>query len=410
MFKRWIIFALLCLGYILVYFHRLCAGIVATDMMRDLAAGGILTGLLGAAYFYPYALMQLPAGLLSDSWGPRTTLTALFLIAALGSFILGFSVNVATAFIGRLLVGLGVAMLFVPTMKVLSRWFNKDEYSLMAGILVAMGGVGLLTATTPLAHLSNALGWRFSFIIIGILTLIITVFIWFFVADAPDSGRLNNANGLSGKELKNAIKHVLTTPAFWPLAGWFFFICAVFFAFGGLWGAPYLMHVYHLSKLETGNIISMLAFGMIIGSPLFGFLSDRLFKSRKVLLVLCSVLSCILMFVLWFYVDSLSMPLLYLICFGLGLSTNAIVSIGFTSAKELFDVKIAGTAIGLINFFPFAAGAIFQQIIGAILEKYGKIGDAFKPEGYKMSFLVLFVCAAASLTASVFTKETFKKK
>src|SRR4030042_3881112 len=166
MFKRWIIFILLCFGYILVYFHRLCTGVVATDMMRDLAAGGILTGLLGAAYFYPYALMQLPAGLLSDSWGPRKTINAFFLIAALGSFILGFSVNVASAFIGRLLVGIGVAMLFVPTMKVLSKWFKKEEYSMMAGILVAMGGIGSLIATSPLAVLSNALGWRSSFILI----------------------------------------------------------------------------------------------------------------------------------------------------------------------------------------------------------------------------------------------------
>ena len=64
---RWVIFSILAGGYILVYFHRLCPAVLAVDMMRDLRTTGAITGLLGAAYFYPYAVMQLPAGLLSDS-------------------------------------------------------------------------------------------------------------------------------------------------------------------------------------------------------------------------------------------------------------------------------------------------------------------------------------------------------
>ena len=85
---RWLIFILLAFGYILVYFHRLCPAVLAIDIMRDFNVGGALTGLLGAAYFYPYALMQLPAGLLSDSWGPRKTITIFFIVAFLGSIVL----------------------------------------------------------------------------------------------------------------------------------------------------------------------------------------------------------------------------------------------------------------------------------------------------------------------------------
>ena len=91
---RWMIFTVLAFGYILVYFHRLCPAVLAVDMMRDLQTGGALTGLLAAAYFYPYALMQLPAGLLSDSWGPRKTITLFFLVAFAGSVILGVAPSV----------------------------------------------------------------------------------------------------------------------------------------------------------------------------------------------------------------------------------------------------------------------------------------------------------------------------
>jgi len=87
--------------------------------------------------------------------------------------------------------------------------------------------------------------------------------------------------------------------------------------------------------------------------------------------------------------------------------TNAIVSIGFTLAKELFPIEIAGTATGIINFFPFAAGAIFQQISGVILENFGKVNDSFKPEGYRVMFLVLFFCAVVAFISSLFVKETF---
>ena len=74
---RWIVFCLLAIGYLLVYFHRLCPAVVALDMQADLQTSGALLGFLAAAYFYPYALMQLPSGLLSDSWGPRKTITVL---------------------------------------------------------------------------------------------------------------------------------------------------------------------------------------------------------------------------------------------------------------------------------------------------------------------------------------------
>ncbi len=182
---RWIIFSILGAGYILVYFHRLCAPVVAVDMMRDLDAGGVLIGMLAAAYFYPYALMQLPAGLLSDSLGPRKTITSFFLAATAGSVLLGLAPTAAAAIAGRTLVGIGVAMLFVPTMKILAEWFGTEEFAFMTGILIALGGAGSLIAMTPLALLSAAVGWRVSFMLVGLFTLGISVLIWFFVKDRP---------------------------------------------------------------------------------------------------------------------------------------------------------------------------------------------------------------------------------
>lgn len=240
---RWLIFWILALGYVLVYFHRLCPAVVAVDMMRDLNAGGALVGILSSAYFYPYALMQLPAGLLSDSWGPRRTITLFFGIAFLGSIMLGFAPTAFWAIAGRTLVGLGVSMLFVPTLKVLAEWFRVKEFATMTGILMAMGGIGTLAAATPLALLSNWIGWRMSFLVVGVITLGLSAMVWLFVRDRPSDLGWPSITTSAGPDvtqvrLPEAMKRVLSTPRFWPIAVWFFCDLGVFFSFGGLWAGP----------------------------------------------------------------------------------------------------------------------------------------------------------------------------
>lgn len=410
---RWLIFWILAFGYILVYFHRLCPAVVAVDMMKDLQTSGELLGLLASAYFYPYAVMQLPAGLLSDSWGPRRTITLFFCLAFVGSVILGMAPTVGLAVVGRALVGLGVSMLFVPTLKILAEWFLTREFATMTGILMAMGGIGSLSAATPLALLSGWLGWRLSFGFVGGLTLLLALMVWILVRDKPSEFGWSSPTEAERKQtalppigLWEGVRKVLSHPPFWPVAAWFFFDCGVFFSFGGLWGGPYLAHVYGLGRDKAGHVLSMMAVGMILGSPLLSYASDKWVKGRKPVLVICSLALVGLTGVLAFATTDIPLWGLYGICLGLGVFSSAIVVIAFTTAKELFPVQIAGTSTGLVNLFPFAGGAVFQPVLGHILEKHGRVSGAFQPAGYQEAFLVLFGCALAALTASLLLKET----
>jgi len=412
---RWLIFWILAFSYILVYFHRLCPAVVAVDMMADLKTSGALLGLLSSAYFYPYALMQVPAGLLSDSWGPRRSISLFFLLAFIGSIMLGLAPSLLLALVGRTLVGLGVAMLFVPTMKILAEWFRVREFATMTAILIVMGGLGSLTAASPLAILSTLIGWRLSFVAVGVFTLLMALLVWLFVRDRPSDLGWSSPAEPTGPSppsfgLWEGVKKVLTYPRFWPVAIWFFFELAIFFSFGGLWGGPYLMHVYGLSKAKAGHILSMLAIGMVVGSPFLSFLSDRVFRGRKLVLVLSSFIVLCLTAILAFATDRLSVATLYLLCFGFGIFSSAIVVIGFTTTKELFPVQIAGTSTGLVNIFPFAGGALFQPFLGYLLERPGKAGDAFSLIGYKQAFLALFICGLIAFLACLFLKETFVRE
>lgn len=405
------IFWILAVGYVLVFFHRLCPAVVANDMMLDLGGGGTFIGFLSSAYFYPYALMQLPTGLLSDSWGPRKTITLFLSGACIGSVLLGLAPSPAWAVVGRILVGLGVSTLFVCTLKILAEWYSLREFVVMTGLLMAMGGVGSLAATSPMAMLSTWIGWRLSFVLIGLLTAVLMLLIWRIVRDRPaDLGLSSPATQEPQDEprlpLSAGVLQVLSRPAFWPLALWFFCTYGIFTSFAGLWGGPFLIQVYGVSKARAGGILSLVAVGMIVGGPLVGYLSARLFKGRKPMLVSVSLIMVGLTAPLTFATDGLNLPTIGALCFGFGIFAGSIIVIGFATTKELFPVRIAGTALGLINLFPFAGGAFFQPFLGSILESHGRIGHAFTAAGYREAFLVLFIAALVAFVASLFIHET----
>lgn len=407
---RWWVFAILSAGYFLVYFHRLAPAVVAVDMMRDLQAGGALMGILGAAYFYPYALMQLPAGLLADSWGARRTITLFMLVAACGSLLFALAPSVLLAILGRTLVGFGVAMLFVSSLKVLTEWYSPREFATMTGFLFAVGGIGSLTSAGPLALVSARFGWRLVFVVIAAATLLLAALVWGVVRDRPAGHGFTGPGKTEGPPckaipLREGVRRVLAHRHFWPLAIWFFFLCAVFFSFAGLWGGPYLDHVYGLDRAASGRLLSLSSLGMIFGSPLLTWLSTQVFRARKPVIVGCTLLSLLLTLPLALWTDGLPIWGLGVICAGFGAFTSAVVVIGFAATKELFPLAMAGTAIGLINLFPFAGGAVMQPVLGAILEHFGRQGETFTVAGYRAAFAVLCGCTVIALVASLLVRE-----
>ena len=407
---RWLIFFILAFGYALVFFHRLCPAVVAVDMMADLGASGTLLGILSSAYFYPYAAMQLPAGLLSDSWGPRRTVAVFSLVAFVGSVLLGLAQGISWAIGGRLLVGLGVSMVFVPTMKILAEWFTVREFSRMTAILMAVGALGTFSAASPLAALSGWIGWRMSFAAVGVLSLVLALMVWVFVRDRPEHlgwPQVTDTRGAGSAAigLAQGVRQVLTQIPFWVIGAWFFFGAATMFSFGGLWGGPYMQHVHGLSKSEAGQILSLWAVGTILGSALVSLTPAAWLGARKRILIAAGSLSVVLISALALFTQAIPVPALYAVCLGFGVAQAAMVIFGYTVIKELFPLQIAGTATGLANLFPFAGGAVFQPLVGYILERYRTPAGVFSVAGYQTAFSVLLCCSVTSLALIVCLKD-----
>ncbi len=416
---RWLIFLMLALAYFFVYFHRLSLSVVAYDLIKEFQTTASMMGLLGSIYFYCYAAMQFPAGLLSDSLGPRKSVTCFLIFAAAGSIVFGLAPTIKVAFIGRVMVGVGVSMVFIPTMKILSQWFRAREFASMTGIFNAVGGIGVLAATWLLAIMAALLGWRLSFEFIGACTFIIVALVWLVVRDRPaDKGwptlaEIDQADEAASHTphqipLLQGAKRVVSEKYFWPVAIWFFFDCGIFFGFGALWSGPYLMHVYGMTRAQAGAVLSMIAWGMIVGSPPLGYLSDKVMKSRKKPFIFCASLLVLAIAFLYMFPAGLSRTVLSIFFFIFSICASSVVIFGFTMIKELFPVEIAGTSTGLVNIFPFLGGGVFMPLLGRVLDAYPKTAaGGYSLEAYKMLLLILLGASVVSLICTLLMKETF---
>ena len=409
---RWVIFTILALQYLFVYFHRVCPAIVAQDLAETFSISATSLGVLASGYFYPYALMQVPVGLLADSWGPRKTVTFFSLLGAAGALMFGLSPNFGIATLSRIVVGLGLSGIFVPAMKTLAVWFRPREYAKISGALMAVGGIGWLSASTPLALAAKNFGWRAGFIAIGGITLIFSILTWFLLVDSPKKKGFPEINAHAEPDaapkkmsLLAGIRMVFSTPRFWPLALYCFCNGSILFSFTGLWAGPYLRDIYGLSTPAIGNILSMVAIAMVVGSPLLGYLSDNILGSRKKVLFGSALITVVEWAFFYFFYQSLPVPVLYAFFLLIGVFIGASFVICFTATKKLFPLEMAGTSVSCVNIFGFLGGIIYQPLIGYFMDMGGKVDGKYLPQGYKTAFLLLFATTIAYVISSLLVKE-----
>lgn len=406
--------SMLALAYIIVYVHRVAPSVVADQLMETFAIqDGALLGSLAAMYFYVYLVMQMPSGIFADTLGPRATVSAGVLFAAFGTLFFAVAQSIFLAFLGRFLVGLGVSVIFVSILKFHSVWFQPTEFAFITGLLILVGNIGAMLATTPLALLVNVLGWRTSFLLIGLFSVVIAIACWRFVRDTPHTVHQPTDDlPIKDKFGENLVQLlvVLKNPYSWPPFLVAFGLYGTLIAFQGMWGVPYLMQVYELSRTSAANFMLLIAAGMAVGSPAMGFVSDRL-QRRKLPYVLATVLytASWTVMVLW----NRGLPplaALYPLCFMLGFFGGA-MPITFTAAKEVNPPQVAGTAIAVANMGGFLGIAILQPFLGYLLDRQweGVMRQGVKiysQAGYFTAFRFCLIFLAFALLGAFLLRET----
>lgn len=388
---RWIVFGVFSFAFFLAFFHRVSTSVIATDLISAFQVQATALGVMSSMYFYTYALEQPFVGYLSDSLGPLRVLGIWSLTASLGCILFSIAPNVVWASLGRGLIGFGVGGVYVPAMKAFSQWFEKQEFSTITGSLLAIGNIGAVMATSPLAFMATAWGWRVSFLIMGGVTLAVGLGTLFLVCDpispSPKNGRekRNEKPPIKGSSLK-----IIRSSRFWIIAAIFFLSFGASITFQGLWATPYIVSVLGVDRFHASGLNMLIPLGAILGAPLCGWLSDRLWQNSRILLFLLLTQMAMWGF-LAFSSDTLNKLFLAILLFIVGISIGGLSISLWTLVKQTTDQNILGLATGLLNPFPLLGMAVFQTWTGGFLDRVGKTTEVLNSNrAYESLFLCFF--------------------
>ncbi|WP_156520860.1 MFS transporter [Magnetospirillum moscoviense] len=401
----WAMWALGAGYYCYGFFQRVAPAVMVDQMMAEFQVGAAIAGMLSGLYFYTYAPMQIPIGLLLDRFGPRRMLAVFAAFSCVGSALFASADSVTAAYLGRGLVGVGAAVTWVGALKLASLWFPADRFAMITGLTLAMGMAGAVGAQAPLAAAVASVGWRGTMwgaaVVAGLLALVLAL----FVRDGPN-GRRSAAGAPS---LLDGLRRVLALGQTWLLGLYSLTMAAPMLSFAGLWGVPFLMQVHGTSRAEAAFTTSAMLVSWGIGSPLTGWISDRMGR-RKPALVAAAGLSLVFT-IAALYLPGLPMLVRQgLLCL-LGMASSGFV-LSFATGRENVPVWASGAALGVINTASMSSGAIFQPLIGWLLDLRweGMViagSRVYGAAAWEMALATLPACQAVALVAALATRETW---
>lgn len=414
---RLLVYGVLAVSYMLVFFHRIAPGTVASDLMREFEATGAALGSLAAIYFYVYAAMQIPAGVLADRLGVRLAGSIGAYVAGAGSILFALAPDLGTAVAGRFLVGLGVSVVFVGLMRANAEWWSERRYGFISGLTVFLGNLGALAAAAPLAALLGVASWRTVFVTIGLFSLLIGLLTHLYVRDRPEDMGFLSLREIEGKaphlprpqHWGRDVLAVLRNREIWP--GFFASVgvAGSMLALVGLWAAPLLMDLHGLPRAEATLYPSVTIALFAVGSLVLGAVSDHIGRRKPVLVTACFAASAVwlaLLFLPW--APGWSGLLLFAL---LGFCTGGFI-VTFGAAKEIVPPGVAGVGIAVVNTGSFLGAAIVQPVFGLLMDLSwdGTVVDGvrrYRADDYANGLLLCAGLAIAGTLASLYLRETY---
>lgn len=391
-----VIVATLATAYVASHFFRSANVTIGLDLMRDLGIGPEALGALTGAFFFGFAAMQIPCGFFFDHYGPRKTVTGMLVLAVAGGAAFTLAPDWPTLVAGRALMGAGFGVMLIGSMVVISRWFPPDRFATLSSIVLSVGLIGNLIATTPLAWGAELVGWRPVFGAVVLFTAAAAVAVWLVVRDAPPDHPFLIRKAETPREMLAGLKEVLTNPALPFILALNFCNYACSFTVQGLWGGPFLREVHGLSIVESGNVLLAAVIAYQIGMLIIGPL-DRVLDTRKGIaiagtLVIAGMLALLAL---------VERPPLWL-------AIGAIVGIGFVSAsstmvmahgRAIFPDRLIGRGVAVLNTSVMLGVACMQTLSGMILGAFPALAGGARSElayrglfGFMCVLLLLAVC------------------
>jgi MFS family permease len=374
-------------------FFRSSTAVIAPELIRDLELSSAALGLANGSFFMAVFLGQIPVGLAFDRFGVRRTVALLSLPMAVGAMLHGLADTGTQLAAARFLVGAGSAASYTAGVVMISRWFARPSWSTLISWQFALGQVGLVLAGTPLAAAVGMVGWRFPFVVMGIVALLVGYLFLTVVRDDPPGAPPDAREAESEVGALQGLVQVLTTP------GTLQVLCLYMVTFASMatvlvvWAGPYLNDVHHLDTIQRGNVILGMALAQTVGVLAVGPL-DRLFNTRKWVSVGSGTVALAAMIGLALGPASLSLAVSLLLLLS---ATTAYGGVLFAQMRSLFPAHLAGRSATVTNMAPLLGASVLPTLTGLIPPLFPHTGTGYSPLAYQSIFAVLACCLAAGL-------------
>lgn len=327
----------------------------------------------------------------------------------LGTLAMGLAPSEAVLMTGRFVVGMGATVTFIGTLKVAANWFPPSHFGTLSALAATVGVVGALGGTAPLAGLVVLAGWRGAFATIAVLTLLGAAACALVVREHPPGAAAAVTASPDFAIVLRGLGRVLRNRHTWPPFLAFFFAYA---AMGNLllWIIPFLRDVYGLPTTIAATYASLISFALLFSAPLTGYLSDQVWRRRK---LPYTVLSACL-FALWVTLALTAgvLPLwgVAVLLFGMGAVGGAFV-LTWPLGREVNPPHLAGTAVAVANMGGFLGAALTQKYVGKVLDAgwAGALAEGARVYPVAAYAEAFKVCAALALLAagmSLLLRET----
>jgi predicted MFS family arabinose efflux permease len=353
-----------------------------------LSATGL--GFLTGVYFFSFGLFQIPLGVLLDRFGPRRVNGALLVLAAAGSLAFAQAQTFESLVLSRALIGLGVSACLMGMIQAFVLWFPPERTGTMIALAYSVGGLGAITAASPLEMALGHFDWRQIFVFLSIITLALSAL---FALWVPEHARKSTPAPLAGQVA--GLGRILRDGAFWRVA---IAIgtnqCAVVSLFT-LWITAWLRDVAGYDRAAAASGLAWAAVSLMAGYFFFGRLGDARARRGRSPLPL--------------FAAGVAASLAMLIVLALGVTTAAVLTwsaftffgtgatLAHSIATRRFPREMAGRVNTALNTFTFMGIFLGQWATGAVLNRFPPTSTGYDPRGYAWALSALALVQAAGL-------------
>jgi len=376
--RRWSIVGLLFIASLINYFDRATISMALPLISIDFNLGPEQKGLLLSAFFWSYALMQIPVGWCADRLNLRWLYAGAFAVWSIAQGLTGLAGTLAAMIGFRVLLGIGESIYLPGGTKIVSILFDRRERGLPSGLFDFGTRTGLVLEGLIVPWCLLHYGWRRTFVIVGFSGLL-WLLPWLLVSPRRLQSAISSEH--TSKPARNNSQHFRSLIRNRNLMG----ICLGFFCFDYYWYLlvtwlpDYLFTVQHLTILKAGFFASLPFFVFGVSEPIGGWIADRLVgkgwdetRTRKTVVTVAFATGLLLIPAA--AVDSPTAAIALIVGGSLvGLATGNLLVILQSCAPP----SEVGLWTGIENFFGNLAGVFAPLVTGYLINKTGSYAPAF---------------------------------